>query len=623
MAEDLLSRINSEESDEEIEIFNTDYLQKFIKEYDYNYKIVANSSKKLSDLVYTRIHNKDAKGASRLVDNWMSNGLALGTRKLSILLDALGFENPDVKEQAKIGRIDNYYVKIKEQKGKKINYKHPIAAYGSKASDEGFRVICLFGKYDADRLIQEFKNVSGTKNTLVLLDYALPLSDRRRLARKIKSDLNDKVFAVIDRVLLMFLVNNYSVQFINQILMSIMMPFSYCQPYVWDSSKVMPPEIFMGRKNELEKIESPAGVNIVYGGRQLGKSALLKMAKNNIDNDENHDRAVFIEIKGLDYKRAAKRIGHELFDAGILDKDVDTTDWEELSRMIKRRLQDDKKPYIPYFLLLLDEADAFIESCEEVNFEPFDALKDIQSVGVDRFKFVIAGLHNIVRFKRDAALSNNSVLTHLTSITIKPFEKIEARQLLEEPLYYLGLRFPKGKQSLVSLILASTNYFPGLIQLYCANLLAAMRKNDYAGYDQFDTPVYEVNPNHIKKVLADPHFKDQIREKFEITLKLGDDNMYFIIALLMAYLYHQNTNSAAENDGFSAIDIIEAAEEYSVKKVVDQDEIVIEGLMQELVELNILRLTVSNKYLFSKYSFYQLMGTSSEVEDKLVKYMED
>ena len=91
----------------------------------------------------------------------------------------------------------------------------------------------------------------------------------------------------------------------------------------------------------------------------------------------------------------------------------------------------------------------------------------------------------------------------------------------------------------------------------------------------------------------------------------------------MAYLYHQNTNSAAENDGFSAIDIIEAAEEYSVKKVVDQDEIVIEGLMQELVELNILRLTVSNKYLFSKYSFYQLMGTSSEVEDKLVKYMED
>ena len=81
---------------------------------------------------------------------------------------------------------------------------------------------------------------------------------------------------------------------------------------------------------------------------------------------------------------------------------------------IKKRLLDDKDERIPYLLLLLDEADTFIESCTEVNFKPFDALKEIQNIGMDRFKFVIAGLHNIVRFKRDAALSNNSVLTHLS-----------------------------------------------------------------------------------------------------------------------------------------------------------------------------------------------------------------
>ena len=126
------------------------------------------------------------------------------------------------------------------------------------------------------------KNIGNSKNTLVLLDYALSLPDRRLFAKKIKASFSDKIFAVIDRVLLMFLVNNYSVQFINQILMSVMMPFSYCQPYVWDSSKVMPPEIFIGRQEELEKIESPSGVNIVYGGRQLGKSALLKKAKMDI-----------------------------------------------------------------------------------------------------------------------------------------------------------------------------------------------------------------------------------------------------------------------------------------------------------------------------------------------------
>ncbi len=623
VAEDLLSKINSDETDETMELAGTDYLKSFIEDYDDNYKVVADSSRSLKGLISSRSHNKDDRGANRLIDNWMSNGQPLGVGRLGGLLDALGFAEAEIKEQPKIGKIENYSVLLKVPAGRKVNYKHPIAAFGSRASEEGFRVVCLFGRYDAERLIEEFKNIRGTKNTLVLLDYALQLPDRRKLARKVKSDLNDKVFAVLDRVLLMFLVNHYNTQFVNQILMSVMMPFSYYQPYVWDSSKIMPPEIFKGRKDELEKIESPAGVNIVYGGRQLGKSALLKMAKRNVDYDENQDRAVLVEIKGLNFERAARKIGHELYDAGVLEEDIDTTDWEELARAIKRRLQDGKLPQIPYLLLLMDEADTFIESCEAVNFQPFDALKDIQSVGIDRFKFVIAGLHNIVRFKRDAALSKNSVLTQLTSITVKPFDKREARLLLEEPLHSLGFRFPEEKQSLVSLILANTNYFPGLIQLYCANLIGAMRKEDYAGYDETNTPIYEIRESHIKKLLSDTEFMDQIREKFEITLKLDEDNLYYIIALLIANLYHQNTNSASESEGFSAKDIIQSGQEYAVKKIAEAEETVVNGLMQELVELNILRQTVTSRYLFSRYSFFQMMGTSAEVEEKLLEYMED
>lgn len=622
VAEDLLSRIYDCESEEDAEIINTDYLKKFIDEYEMTYMSVADSSRKLSTVVSSKIRNKDDKGARRLIDNWMNNGQPLGELKLNMLLDALGFGGAKAKVQSKIGKIENYLVAIEDvSSGRRVSYKHPIASFGSKAREDGFRVVCLFGKYDADRLIEEFKSITGTKNTLVLLDYALPLPQRRELARKVKSELGDKVYAVLDRVLLMFLVNNYNVQFINQILMNVMMPFAYYQPYVWDSSKVMPPEMFMGRKEELEKIQSPTGVNIVYGGRQLGKSALLKMAKMNIDNDENKNRAILVEIKGLDYERAAKKIGHELYDAGILYEDIETSDWDELARAIKRRLQDTKLPHIPYLLLLLDEADTFIDSCECINYQPFDALKDIQSVGMDRFKFVIAGLHNIVRFKRDAALSKNSVLTHLTAITVTPFNVREARELLVEPLSYLGFRFPREKQALVSLILAETNYFPGLIQLYCANLLESMRKKDYAGYSVFDTPSYEISEVHIRKVLTDVNFRNQIREKFEITLKLDEDNLYYIVALVIAFLYHQNANAASECEGYSAEDIIDVSKEFSVKKIADLNEETVNGLLQELLELNILRQTVNNLYLFSRYSFFQMMGTQSEVESKLEDYM--
>ena len=112
VAEDLLSKINSEETDEEREIRGTDYLAKFIEEYDYNYKAVANSSKSLSDLAVVRIHNKDEKWAKRLIDNWMNNGQALGQYKLTALLEALGFLDAQVKEQAKLGRIENYMATI-------------------------------------------------------------------------------------------------------------------------------------------------------------------------------------------------------------------------------------------------------------------------------------------------------------------------------------------------------------------------------------------------------------------------------------------------------------------------------------------------------------------------------
>ena len=149
---------------------------------------------------------------------------------------------------------------------------------------------------------------------------------------------------------------------------------------------------------------------------------------------------------------------------------------------------------------MLDEADTFIDSCESIKYWPFDMLKDIQSVGMGRFKFVVAGLRNIVRFKREAALGNNSVLTHLESLTVKPFKAMEARELLEVPLSYLGFRFPEDNETevLISTILGTTNYFPGLLQLYCTKLIEAMQR-DYAGYSESETPPYLVKRKSILK----------------------------------------------------------------------------------------------------------------------------
>lgn len=618
VAEDLLARSDSLDEEHE-ELIEEDFLSEFLDNYDDYYQPVATHKASFSSLVSSRTRNKEERGAKRLADNWLPGGSLLGRDRLANLLVCFGFKIESIKPQSAIGKFEHFVIHTAKPKGgQRDNYTHPIAAFGSGATLDGFRVVCINGAYDADGLIDVMKQIGNAKHTLILFDYALSKSERRRLARKSKLESEDKLFGVIDRTVMMFLVRNYDETKMNRMLISLITPFGYYQPYVWESANVMPPEIFMGRKHELERIKSSNGVNIVYGGRQLGKSALLKKAKEDINWDENGNRAVLVDVKGLDYKKAAKKIGLALYDEGVLEEKIDTENWDELARAVRLRLQSDKDR-IPYLLLLLDEADAFIDSCGgTVNYQPLDAMKEIQSIGSGRFKFVIAGLRNIVRFKREA-LGNNSVLTHLGSMTVKPFNISEARELMEIPLHYLGLRFPKEKESLITLILATTNYFPGLIQMYCAKLINAMRNKDYANYDEVSTPIYEVSEEHIKKVLADPEFTQQIREKYIITLKLDEDNYYYLIALLMAFLYHNN----GYNEGYSAADIKNVGVEMEIAKIANLENAKLESFMEELKELNVLRNTDETHYLFTRFTFFQMMGTRAEVDDKLEEYMGD
>ena len=617
VAEDMLNRWRDQDA-EDFNLFTSeDHLKDFMENYDHYYKPVSNSGVSLS----RRGHNKDERGAIRLADSWIRGWQSTNPAQIKDLLKNLGWRVENVEKDSDKGKVQTFRITLqKALNGKKSNYTHPIAAFGSMAEQDGFRVACLYGRFDKDSLIEKFKELGNAKPTLVFLDFALERSERRCLARKIKSELyGKKPFLLVDRVTISYLMKHYNETKVNRILMCITMPFSVYQPYVWESSNIMPAEMFMGRRKELADIENPNGANIVYGGRQLGKSALLKMAVKDIDHDENHNRAILIDIKGRDYKATALRISQELSDQNFFTGNIETEDWDELARAIRQRLRNDEEPKINYFLLMLDEADTFIESCYDVNFAPFDALKDIQGIGMSRFKFVIAGLRNIIRFDRQKSLSNNSVLTHLTSMTVKPFHASEARELLEVPLFYLGFRFPEDNRHLISMILANANYFPGLIQLYCAKLIEAMSGPDYAKYNQSETPIYEIKEDHIKKVLASQGFRDQIREKFEITLKLGDDKYYYIIALSMAYLYHQH----GYYRGYTSEEVLSVVKDFEMHEF---DNFTVENmaaLMEELRELNVFRKNTEGRYLFARYTFFQMMGNKDEVDAKILAMMED
>lgn len=617
-AEELLNRLENDDYESLQELEMKDYLQDFLNHYNNYIKSVANNDKTLRAQVKPyRTANKDTRAAERLLNAWPKGNNDIRPDEL---LSSLGFKLSSVDKMDKVdGKFPSFFVKLQKALGGRVNnYNYPVPAFGSLGETDGFRIVYIFGAYDAERLVEIFNNIGDEKHTLIILDYALKESARRRLALLVKGKANCKIFAVLDRVVLKYLYDNYSEQTITKQLLHIIMPFAYYQPYVADSSKPMPSELFIGRKEELKKIKDVNGVNIVYGGRQLGKSALLMKAKKDIDKNESGDRAVYIDIKGRNYSETALKISEELVIADILEKKDITSDWRELAMSIRMRLKNEDKP-IHYFLLLLDEADAFLDSCKDVQYKPFDALKDIQAVGEGRFKFVVAGLRDVLRFEHEAALNDNSVLPQLSSMTVKPFKYAEAKELLEYPLSYLGFRFRDDVETdtLVSAILSHTNSFPGMLQLYCTKLIEAM-KNGYAGYKEAGTPPYYVSEDHIKKVLGEDNLQEEIRQKFFITLTVGSDNYYLLIAMITAYLYKNDEGICVTPN-----DVLTFAKDFEIKDIAALSPEKVAALMEEMRELNVLQHNGEHGYRFTHFSFFQMMGTKAYLEQELEKYMGD
>ena len=143
-------------------------------------------------------------------------------------------------------------------------------------------------------------------------------------------------------------------------------------------------------------------------------------------------------------------------------------------------------------------------------------------------------------------------------------------------------------------------------------------KKDYAGYEEASTPPYAINEKHIKRVLAEADFQQDIYNKFDITLRVDEDCYYHILAILMADLYHEGKKP----EGYLPQDLFDHGRVYSIKKIEDLSLENVHALMEELRELNIFRLTAGGRYLFARYNFFQLMGSKEHLEDELLAYME-
>lgn len=602
--------------------FSLKTFSRFMEEYQDYYKL-CNHNKGLSlSLIYEqkpeikrrknndRLNRKE-KDAADLMKEWTT--VCSQTKKpIAPLLEGLGY--PDAMDQQVIRAASNctwYDVKFKKDSSARMGYNHTFALFGSGVYRNGLYLIVFSGNHEPQSIINEIKaRVSKEKGTLFLLDSALTLSERCELAKLMKLTPDVQNVIVIDRVMALYLTKFEKVDR-NDNLMALALPFAYVQPFI--SEATIPPEMFIGRTQELAAIQDVKGPVFVYGGRQLGKSALLRQTRYLVHHPEQQSYAVYLDIKTKKCTDVLKDTCAELERAGVLNKHVRT--WDDFGNEMKNLLTNGKKK-INKLMILYDEADNFLVAAAEEKNRPIEVLKDIRDYAEGRFKFVFAGLHNVIRFDRKQ-LGGNTVFAQLGHIVIRPFEYLEANELLLKPLSYLG--FEIKNQDIISTILAQTNYFPGLIQYYGKKLVESVRsKYKSQIFNAMNTPPYPLDEGYLKDLLKDEGFRRKIDDMFMITLALDKDNYYDIIALAVAYLYQYNDQQVVP---VSVDDVKAVCADYGIHKVADMCDEQVQALIDEMIDLNILHKDETGKsYVFNRYNFYMMMGDWDDVERKMKEY---
>jgi len=447
---------------------------------------------------------------------------------------------------------------------------------------------------------------------VILFYFARLLPRQREDLMRLTRSLSGKLppVMVIDEVLLLFLAREYD----NRLkrLFPVALPYGTINPYVPFAAGSVPPEMFVGREEESAKLRDPRGPAIVYGGRQLGKSALLRYVQREFHNPAEEHYAILEDIKevgdprsGQEYEGAfLNRMVAAFQRIRLLKSQNQPASIEKFVDALKLSMFERPGRYV---LLLLDESDKFLEADADREFRLVSELKRLMDDTDRRFKVVLAGLHNVQRYER----LPNQPLAHLGDpILIGPLDYNAARELVSRPLRALGYRFGDPRQddpALILQILSYTNYHPALIQLFCHHLLEHMRSKT------IDKLPYVITKSDIEQVYRKDEVRRQIRERFNLTISL--DERYEVIAL--ALILDQWEQHNGFDRAYTPQEIYEQASgwwEQGFRKIKDDR---FKGYLEEMCGLGILSRQADGGYRLRSPNLIHLMGSKRDLEERL------
>jgi hypothetical protein len=468
--------------------------------------------------------------------------------------------------------------------------------FGSSAKGR-YSVLLLSHRPKPDFIIERLGERAGEEPVVVLYLGVLGRMARQRFAQEVRQ-LHRRPAIVVDLVVAAMLAAGSGRL---QDTLALTLPFSWLQPYKPAANAYVPPEVFAGRDDETRRILSPGETHFIYGGRQLGKSALLIAAQRAFGALGEERRTVYIDTKARQVggvypaSHIIRVVAEHLERAGIpIVKVAGADEAELLRRSVLEWLDGDDRRQL---LILLDEVDGLLEA-DAPSFAMVDYFKALYQDSNQRAKPIFAGLHSVQRFLAHP----NNPFPHLgRHIEIGPLATRPATALVTEPLAALGLRFESA--DLVARFLRQTNYHPGLIQIHCETLVEHMARKSL----KHDEPPQVITSADVYQVFTDPGLTGLVRERFDLTI--GLDDRYRVIAYALAL--RALTEPMVE--GIPVDVLLEDCTHYWPKGFPRHERTEFEDLLKEMVGLGVLAVDDSRRYVFRSPNIVELLGDEGQI----------
>jgi hypothetical protein len=503
-------------------------------------------------------------------------------------------------------------------------FPHPFSTFGTKASD--LNIMFLFDKIAPNELggfINTFNFKEKNNVNIIVCNWAYTHEERRKISYKFFTDpYSPTDFLLFDWTLLIHLISKGRIERFKTFLGCTLPLSSKVNPFVKQGNDSIDDDIFTGRKEEIDSLISLNGDSFIYGGKKLGKTALLLRAQNIFNGKSSNNGKKFVAIIVNVYNTNTLtsffyNIKDEFIKADLITKESISNDFKELFK----ELGQNYNLTWNFLILMIDEVDRIIHLLKESNYQLISEFIHLRQSTNNNFKFVLVGLHNLTRLVK----SNNSPVTQLgVGRNITPLSTVDALNLLYLPLSFLGFSF--NEKTLLNLLI-NTMYYPGIIHIAGHSIISEIRQNYSEFVKDNEFPPYSLDDTQIARIIKNSNMNQAINNQIMATLTVDETYPhYYVLALIIGHWNYENFEQGKHNiiargitnaDITSLINDFASFKEFENSKLSVWKDIPLEQTttyLDEMVSMKILHKPNEddNRYSFSTKRILEALGKNSD-----------